>query len=399
MTAGDDLVVGAPALSPLQVFQRFLRFGLLAWGGPAAQIGMLREDLVEQERWIDTTRFNRVLALYQALPGPEAHKLCVYFGSLAGGRIGGVMAGLGFMLPGLILMLLLSWVYVATDTVSPLVIAAFAGSQAAGEALIVRAVSRLGKHVLTNRWLWVIAGAAIIAEFLGAPFALILIGAALIGTLTAQQRFALAGLVAITVLAITIGLGVWPREPSTPNVKPISGAPPTELSLFGSGLRAGLLAFGGAYSAIPFVQRDAVERGGWMTSEQFLDGLAIAAVLPAPMVIFVTFVGFLGAGLPGALSMTAGMFFPSFLFPLVGHAPMERFVERRSVHAALDGVAAAVVGLIAGAALQLILATLIDPLRLLIFSAALFAAFRLNARWSAILIIAGAALLGAILLR
>src|SRR5215213_2359193 len=110
-------------LPTLSYGQLFLRFGLLAWGGPVAQIAMLRQELVEEERWISRARFNRVLAVYQVLPGPEAHELCVYFGYLVHGRLGGLLAGLGFMLPGLVLMLLLSWLYVAVRLASPLLAA------------------------------------------------------------------------------------------------------------------------------------------------------------------------------------------------------------------------------------------------------------------------------------
>src|SRR5215218_2058439 len=123
-----------------QLFLRFLRFGFLAWGGPVAQIAMIRKELVDEEHWISNERFNRTLTVYQILPGPEAHELCVYFGMRSRGRVGGLLAGLGFMLPGFVLMFLLSWVYVryglqTTGTVA----AIFAMVQAAVAALIVRA--------------------------------------------------------------------------------------------------------------------------------------------------------------------------------------------------------------------------------------------------------------------
>src|SRR5690606_38189481 len=130
-------------LSYLQLFRRFLHFGLLAWGGPVAQIGMLRRELVDEERWISSRRFNRVLAVYQVLPGPEAHELCVYFGLLARGRVGGLLAGLGFMLPGFVLMFALSWLYFAIDIRQSVLGGFFLGIQPAVVALIVRAVHRI----------------------------------------------------------------------------------------------------------------------------------------------------------------------------------------------------------------------------------------------------------------
>src|SRR5688572_10587834 len=133
------------------IFLRFLKFGLLAWGGPVAQIAMIKKELVEEEQWVSKEEFNRALALYQALPGPEAHELCVYFGMKAGGRPGGFLAGLGFMLPGFIFMLLFTWLYVRFGIKSPTVQWLFAGVQAAVIALIVFAVYRIGKHAVINK--------------------------------------------------------------------------------------------------------------------------------------------------------------------------------------------------------------------------------------------------------
>lgn len=302
--AGGEAAAGPPALSYSQLFVRFLRFGLLAWGGPVAQIAMLRQELVEEERWVSRKQFNRVLAVYQVLPGPEAHELCVYFGYLARGRLGGLLAGLGFMLPGLVLMLLLSWFYVAVGLSSPLFAALFAGCQVAVAALIVRAVRRIGEHALGDRWLWGIAIVAAVGQLLGTPFYLSLGGAALIGTL--RRRPLLAGVAAALVVGAALAFILAGGPGGAGAATPTGTGSPSTLSLFGSGLRAGLLTFGGAYTAIPFVQRDAVEIGGWMTSPQFLDGLALSGILPAPLVIFVTFVGYLGGGLAGALATTGG---------------------------------------------------------------------------------------------
>ncbi len=395
----DDQATGPPALSYGRLFGRFLRFGLLAWGGPVAQIAMLREELVEEERWVSRRQFNRVLAVYQALPGPEAHELCVYFGYLARGRLGGLLAGLGFMLPGLLLMLLLSWFYVAVGLSSPLFAALFAGCQVAVGALIVRAVHRIGEHALSSRWLWGVAVGSAVGQLLGAPFYLSLGGAALVGALSQRRRYGLAGQAAALVGAATLALALAGTPAGAQSTASAAAGAPSVFDLLISGLRAGLLTFGGAYTAIPFVQRDAVELGQWMTNAQFLDGLALSGILPAPLVIFVTFVGYLGGGLGGALAMTAGMFLPAFAFTLVGHELMERLVERPGVHAALDGVAAGVVGLIAATALQLLPALLTDLPRVGIFLAALAVAYRWKARWSVLVIVVGAGLLGLLLLR
>lgn len=153
-----------------KIFLRFLKFGFQAWGGPVAQIGMIRKELVEEEKWISNERFNRALAVYQVLPGPEAHELCVYLGMLAKGRIGGFLAGLGFMLPGFVFMMLLTWVYVRFGINNPHLNAVFTGFHAAVIALIVAAVHRIGKHSLSNKKLFIIAVIPGIAQFFGVPF-------------------------------------------------------------------------------------------------------------------------------------------------------------------------------------------------------------------------------------
>src|SRR5436190_11211422 len=146
MTATAELVA-PPRESYGKLFLRFLRFGFLAWGGPVTQIAMIRQELIEEEKWISAESFNRVLAVYQVLPGPEAHELCVYFGMISRGRIGALLAGLGFMTPGFLLMFALSWFYVTYGINSPLFQSVFLGMQPAVAALIVRAVHAIGSHV------------------------------------------------------------------------------------------------------------------------------------------------------------------------------------------------------------------------------------------------------------
>jgi chromate transporter len=395
----EPVVVGPPKLSYGQLFFCFLRFGFLAWGGPVAQIAMIRQELVAEQHWMTPAHFNRVLAVYQVLPGPEAHELCVYFGYLARGRPGGLLAGLGFMLPGFLLMLLASWAYITIGLGSFVFAAAFAGCQVAVAALIVRAVHRIGEHALTNTWLWAIGIGAAIGQMFFVPFYLVLGGAALIGALVQRQRFRLAALCGLGLLACAVALVFLQPQVVNTSQRETIGSVPSTVELFGSGLRAGLLTFGGAYTAIPFVQRDAVEVSGWMTNEQFLDGLALSGILPAPLVIFVTFVGYLGGGLAGAFAMTSGMFLPAFLFTLVGHDLMERLVERPAIHAVLDGIAAGVVGLIAATTLQLLPTLLTDLPRIGLFLIAVLVAYRWRSRWAVPAMMLGAAMLGLLALR
>lgn len=396
--AAPDTTAHPPHESYGRLFIRFLRFGFLAWGGPVAQIAMLRQELVEEERWVAPDRFNRTLAIYQVLPGPEAHELCVYFGMVARGRLGGFLAGLGFMLPGFVLMFALSWFYVTFGIASPLFAALFAGVQVAVVALIVRAVHRIGTHALHDRWLFGIAVVALAAQLAHVHFAITLSAAGLAAFSLARRRYlpTLMLGVGVLILATLMGFGLMGgRDVATTNsvASPSYGSASLP-TLLASGLRGGLLTFGGAYTAIPFLQNDAVAVGQWMSNEQFLDGIALGGILPAPLIIFGSFVGYLGGGPLGALAMTVGIFLPAFAFTLVGHEYLERLVEHRSLHSLLDGVTAGVVGLIAATTIELFRAAITSLPTLLIFAAALLVLFRWKSRLATPVIILVAAVVG-----
>jgi chromate transporter len=338
------------------IFWRFLRFGMMAWGGPVAQIAMIKRELVEGERWVDPTRFNRLLAIYQVLPGPEAHELCVHFGMMKGRRLGGLLAGFGFMLPGLVLILVAAWLYQRLDFRHPLIAAVFVGIQIGVIALILRAVHRISDHTLTDRWLWAIAAASAVCAVLDVSFWVTLPAAGLAYAALASARYGLAAAIITGAAALALWTGGNPMligstvpEATTKLVAPGSVGC---LALLLSGLKAGLLTFGGAYTAIPFVRGDAVGRG-WVSEGQFLDSLAISGIIPAPLIIFATFVGYIAGGLPGALAMTAGIFLPAFALGILFYDRLERVVEDERLHRFLEGVAAGVVGLIAVTALEL----------------------------------------------
>jgi chromate transporter len=385
--------------SQVQIFLRFLKFGLLAWGGPVAQIAMIKKELVEEEQWISKEEFNRALAVYQALPGPEAHELCVYFGVKAGGKTGGLLAGLGFMLPGFMLMLLFTWLYVRFGIASSTTQHVFAGIQTAVIALIVFAVYRIGKHSVVNIRLLIIALVAGLAFFLGVNFMLVL---AIAGF---SYSFLQKGHIALVVLfaALILGLTLWTMAdrdfkllpPSNEHVIQARTTDKSESKVLVSGLKAGLLTFGGAYTAIPFVRQDALVNG-WMTEKQFLDGVAISGILPAPLIIFSTFVGYFGAGWTGALLITIAVFLPAFAFTLIGYNGLEKLMRNKTLHHFLDGVTAAVVGLIAVTACQLFYSTITKPLAFLIFILALLTLIKFRSKYIVPVIIIGAGLIGLI---
>jgi chromate transporter len=409
--APDSDAVQAPTESLGRLFLRFLRFGALAWGGPVAQIDMVRQELVAEEKWISPGHFKRLLAIYQALPGPEAHELCVHFGMIARGRAGGILAGLGFMLPGFVLMFLLSWLYLAVGLANSAWQAVFLGIQPAVVALIVRACHRIGGHSLTDAPLWAIGVLAAVGEALGVSFWITLPLAGL-GYAAAASRHRLIA----AVLAGAFALALWQTSPVLAGRAPLwpRGESATAAiaagesrvtgqaepaALFGSGLRAGLLTFGGAYTAIPFLKNDAVERGRWMSERDFLDGVALSGVLPAPLIIFSTFVGYFGGGPLGALAITLGVFLPAFGFSLLFFRQLESAMANPLLKHFLEGVTAGVVGLIAVTAAKLALTTLTTWSAGAIFAVALAVVWRWRSRWAIPAAILGAGAAGWLLTR
>jgi chromate transporter len=392
MAATDASAIEPPIPSPSgqdslgSIFIRFLKFGCLAWGGPAAQIAMIKSECVDEEGWIDEATFKKLLAVYQVLPGPEAHELCVYFGRLRGGKRGGFLAGLGFMLPGFILMLGLSILYVEADLAAHLH-ALFYGLTAAVGALVARALVRLSKSFITDVPLAVIAAAGFaLTLFAGLSFVLVLLGGGIAYELWRNgRRWAQRGnsfsvgplaIVAVAAGAITVSLTA---------------------QIFLEGLKAGLLTFGGAYTVIPFLREAAVESHHWLTSGQFNDGLAMSGVLPAPLIIFSTFVGYIAGGLAGALAMTLGIFLPAFIFPIFLHRQLVAVAENERLHPFLLGVAAGVIGLIAAVTVTILETSVTGVYTALIALGAFAALNRWHSKLTVVYVMAVAGIIGVIL--
>ncbi|HKF83715.1 MAG TPA: chromate efflux transporter [Solirubrobacterales bacterium] len=371
---------------PLSIFVRFLKFGLLAWGGPAAQIAMIKRECVDEEHWVSEETFKKTLAVYQVLPGPEAHELCVYFGRIRGGKLGGFAAGLGFMLPGFLLMLGLSILYVEANLAGHLE-ELFYGLTAAVGALVARALVRLGPTFVTDVPLAIIAVAAFaLTLFADASFVLVLLGAGLAYELWTNggrwrgrtSSFSIGPLAIIALALGTITLSLT-------------------ASIFWEGLKAGLLTFGGAFTVIPFLQESAVGGHHWLSESQFVDGLAISGILPAPLIIFSTFVGYLAGGLVGALAMTLGIFLPAFVFPIFFHRGLIAVAENPRIRPFLLGVAAAVVGLIAAVAVSIIETSVVDVPTAILAIGAFLALNRWHGKLTVLYVVLGCGAIGVLL--
>src|SRR3954453_2934749 len=383
--AGFAAIVATHLESRAAIFLRFLKFGALAWGGPAAQIAMIKRECVDEEGWTSEESFKKLLAVYQVLPGPEAHELCVYFGRLRGGKLGGFLAGLGFMLPGFILMLGLSILYVEASLATHLD-QLFYGLTAAVGAVVARALVRLSQTFISDVPLAAIAVIGfVLTYFVSLSFVLVLLGGGLAYELwTNGSR--------------------WIRRAHSFSPAPVAlflltGAVTISLtaSIFLEGLKAGLLTFGGAYTVIPFLRQGAVVNHHWLTNSQFVDGLAMGGILPAPLIIFSPFVGYLAGGLTGALVMTLGIFLPAFVFPIFLHRYLVAVAENERLHPFLIGVAAAVIGLIAAVTVEIVKTSVVDVYTAVLAIGAFLVLNRFHSKLTVLYVVLGCGAIGALL--
>jgi len=372
--------------APGAIFVRFLKFGALAWGGPAAQIARIQQECVDEQGWVDEETFRKTLAVYQVLPGPEATELCIYFGRIRGGKLGGFAAGLGFMLPGFLLMLGLSVLYVEADLADQLD-DLFYGLQAAVGAIVAAALVRLSRSFITDVPLALLAVAAFaVTLFASAGFALVLLGAGLAYELwtNAPRWTSRTRSVALTPAALLMAA---------------AGAVTLSLTaeIFWEGLKAGLLTFGGAFTAIPYLHDAAVEGQGWLTEAEFVDGLALGGVLPAPLIIFSTFVGYLAGGLAGGLAMTLGVFLPAFVLPIFFHRRLVAVAENPRIRPFLLGVSAAVIGLIAAVSVDILEEAIVDVPAAILAVLAFLALLRWHGKLTVVAVVLACGVAGALL--
>ncbi|KAF8985819.1 hypothetical protein BGZ46_001787 [Entomortierella lignicola] len=364
-----------PKMSLLQIFTFFfLEFGLMAWGGSVGQIARIKHILVIEKRWITIGRFNRVYAVYQMLPGPEAAEICMFFGCLVGGPWGGVAAGLGFVIPGFLAMLLLSYIYTIVGLDNIYFNASFRAIQPVVAAMVLKAVFKISEHSFIssnsrkfNHVLFILAILSALQSALRINYLITLGVFGIFYHFWARGwRWVAGGVMLSNYVGYAIYV-VFKGVPS-PSALALGIAPVPDMPhLLALGLVAGSLSFGGAYTSIPFVQADAVILGGWLSKQAFLDGIAFGNAIPAPLVIFATFVGFQGGNtygglryaFSGSILMTVGMFLPSFLFTIVGHSVLERICRNERMATFFDGITSSVVGIIAITALDLLKSSII----------------------------------------
>ena len=331
-----------------EVFSYFLFLGFVNIGGPVAQITMMFNHMVEKRRWLSKDRFIKIMAFCHMLPGPEALQLAIYVGYLKRKLWGGVLAGLTFILPGAVLMIVLSWLYVKYGQL-PQVMNALYVLKPAVLGIIAAGIIKLGRAAIRSIFLGILlAGAFTAMRFAGINFLLILLIAGLLN-LIAENSWPLLKKTAPTLPAIIVGAGA---------LLPLRDSRLFQIAwLF---FKTGLLSFGGAYASLVFVQRGAVAQYHWLSDGQLLDGVALSVATPGPFMLFTTFVGYVAGGIPGAALATLFVFLPSFVFVIGGVHYVEMLRENRALQAFLAGVSAAVVGVIAVVSLDLIPGALVD---------------------------------------
>ena len=370
----------------------WLELGLVSFGGPAGQIALMHDELVVRRRWISESRFLHALNFCMLLPGPEAQQLATYIGWLMHRSRGGIVAGSLFLLPSLLILVGLSWVYMAFGSL-PAIAGIFHGIQPAVTAIVVFAAWRIGSRVLKNAWLWSIAAASFVAVFvLNLPFPLIVLaagaagivggrfspgcfsmssppghasgasGAAVIDDATptpAHARFSWRRFAVVLIAC----LGLWAVAIAVLALAVGPEAALTQMAWFFT--KAALLTFGGAYAVLPYVFQGAVEHHGWLSAPQMMDGLALGETTPGPLIMVVAFVGFVAGwshlvpglqspALSGAIAACVATFFtflPSFMFILLGGPFVESTHGRLAFTAPLTAITAAVVGVIVDLAL------------------------------------------------
>lgn len=382
----------AKSIPFLQALLFWLKLGFISFGGPAGQIAIMHQELVERRRWISEKRFLHALNYCMLLPGPEAQQLATYLGWLMHRQWGGVVAGVLFVLPSLFILILLSWVYIAFGHVA-WVAGIFYGIKPAVTAIVFQAAYRMGSRSLKNKVLWSISAAAFLAIFVfNIAFPWIVLGAALIGYIVSKWQPQIFNASASHAASqVHYGAAIIDDDTPPPEHAKFKWSKLIQLLFIGAVLwcvpmlvlngiygwshdftqmawfftKAALMTFGGAYAVLPYVYQGAVHHYGWLTPTQMIDGLALGETTPGPLIMVVAFVGFIGgytqtllgteqaflSGVMAAFLVTWFTFLPSFLFILGGAPFIESTQNDLKFTAPLTAITAAVVGVIVNLAL------------------------------------------------
>jgi chromate transporter len=353
----DDGVDRQPAPTLAQAFVVWLRIGLLSFGGPAAQIALMHREVVDIKGWLTEKQFLNALSFCMLLPGPEAMQLATYAGWRLHGTVGGLIAGLLFVLPGAIVILALALIYGLYGDV-PLVNALFLGVKAAVIIIVIEALLKVAKRALHLPEHWVIAGFAFIGIFfLALPFPLIIIAAAVFGFMRANRDAVDEQPVRVKVsplhglLTTLVWLVIW-AAPMLVIATFDSEGLLLDIGIFFSKLA--VVTFGGAYAVLAYLGQDVVTQFGWLTAGEMMDGLGLAETTPGPLILVNEFVGFLAAfreggfwyGLLGAVVTLWATFTPCFLWIFVGAPYIDWIGSQARLRGALTAITAAVVGVI-----------------------------------------------------
>lgn len=343
-TAPDDQAEFAKS-SWREVFLYFLVLGFVNIGGPVAQITMMYNHMVERKRWLSNDRFIKIMSFCHLLPGPEALQLAIYVGYLKRRLLGGILAGLTFILPGAIAMIVLSWLYVTYGSL-PQVNNILYVLKPAVLGIICAGIIKLGRAAITSVFLGILLVGAFAAMYFGRlNFLLIMIAAGFLNFLLIEGWPRLRKQASLLPITLPVILGAFGAT------LPFSNSRWFQMSwLF---LKTGLFSFGGAYASIIFLERGAVAEHSWLTAGQLLDGVALSVATPGPFMLFTTFVGYLAGGLTGAALATFLVFLPSFIFVLAGARYFEQVRSNRFIQTFLAGASAAVVGVIVVVSLHL----------------------------------------------
>ena len=336
------------------MLRAFGRIGFLSFGGPAAQIAIMHEELVDRRKWLSEDQFLRALFLCMLLPGPEAMQLATYAGWRLRGLWGGLLAGLLFVVPGALVIFVLAFAYISYGQI-PLVQAAFVGIKAAVIIVVLQALLRLGNKALANTSAWILAALAFVARFaFGLPFPLIIGVAAAYGYLTSKAAAGTEIPISVPIAQTLRTILIWSALWATPMIFlwVIQAEFLIQLSLFFSKLA--VVTFSGAYAVLAYMSQSVVQDYGWVTSGQLIDALGLAETTPGPLILVTQFVTILaGAGSGGiGLAIAAGVlalwvtFVPCFLWIFAAGPYIETLTSSPRLSAALSAITAAVVGVI-----------------------------------------------------